>query len=247
MSDSRAAIGRGAIGRATIGRAAIGRDAIDVTYAGEKLSLTAERAVVWHRERALIVADLHLGKESVFGRYGIPIPAGVTESTLARLSALIHTHRCSRLIVLGDFVHAPPGPGDQWPAAIVRWLDGHPHLSCCIVAGNHDGETTAGLLDSRLTWLPAKTFMAPFILTHTPGTDPRGPVVCGHLHPAIALRDGRMRLHMPAFWFSEHCAVLPAFGEFTGRHTIAAAAGDRVWAVADGVVCEVTRLRRPPA
>ena len=56
MSDSRAAIGRDAIGRAAIGRAAIG-----VTYAGEELSLSAERAGVWHRERALVVADLHLG------------------------------------------------------------------------------------------------------------------------------------------------------------------------------------------
>ncbi len=220
------------------------RSVIDITYAGEELRLTAERAVVWPRESALIVADLHLGKESVFGRHGIPIPAGVTESTLARLSALITTYRCSRLIVLGDFVHAPPAPGDQWPDAVRGWLDAHPDLDCGVVAGNHDGETTPGLLDSRLDWLPAKTFMPPFILTHLPDTDPRGPVFCGHLHPAIGLRDGRMRLHAPAFWFREHCAMLPAFGEFTGRHTIAAAQGDRIWAVADGVVCDVSGLGR---
>ena len=216
------------------------RGTATITYAGEELVLTGDRALIWPRRQALLVADLHLGKESVFGRHGIPVPGGVTEATLARISRQLTEHNCTRLLVLGDFVHAPPAPGDRWPERVSAWLDQHPGLQCRIVAGNHDRSGTPEGLDSRLDWAPDTEFVAPFVLRHEPGRDPRGPVISGHIHPAVRLRDGRMRLYTPVFWFREHCAVLPAYGEFTGRHTVEPTAGDRVWAVTDGGLCDLS-------
>ena len=48
-------------------------------------------------------------------------------------------------------------------------------------------------------------------------------------------------LRLPCFWFGDEggdhaVGVLPAFGSFTGMHPIERRDGDRIFAVADGVV-----------
>ena len=67
-------------------------------------------------------------------------------------------------------------------------------------------------------------------------------VIAGHLHPVLSLRGiGRDRLRLPCFSFEARCAVLPAFGEFTGgwllqrqaARTLYAVGGQTVWRVPD--------------
>jgi metallophosphoesterase superfamily enzyme len=65
-------------------------------------------------------------------------------------------------------------------------------------------------------------------------------VLAGHVHPAVRVGGrGRDRLRLPCFWFGPRVGVLPAFGAFTGTHTITPAPGDRVFAVADDRVLAV--------
>ena len=78
------------------------------TLAGERLELHPERAVHWPARRTLFVADVHLGKEHVFGRRGIPIPGGISAAQLARLAALVARTAAERLVVLGDLMHDAP-------------------------------------------------------------------------------------------------------------------------------------------
>jgi hypothetical protein len=54
-----------------------------------------------------------------------------------------------------------------------------------------------------------------------------------------------MRERLPCFWFARGYGVLPAFGEFTGLADIAAEPGDRVVAVAEGSLVEVSIAQRP--
>ncbi len=202
---------------------------LTTAVAGEQLVLDADRAVWWPRRRTLIVADVHLGKEAVFGRAGLALPGGPTVSDLGRLAALCRRYGAATLLVLGDFLHAPPTVGADWPDAVSRWLDAIAPVRVRIVAGNHDRPAGRDVLDSRLTWLEEPRPLAPFVLRHEPGRDPRGYVLAGHLHPTLRFGDGgRRRMRAPVFWLGSGGAVLPAFGSFTGGCNISPEPGDRV-------------------
>lgn len=214
-------------------------DTCEVEWRAERLLLTAERALVWPAERIVLVADMHLGKETVFRRHGLAIPDGPTERSLSRLSRVVRQHGCRRVIVLGDFMHAPPDAGDAWPGDITRWLDALGGVEVEVVAGNHDRATGRKRLDGRIRWHPEPVSIGPFDLTHEPTASGRGFGICGHVHPVVRLRVGAERLRAPAYWYRGDSAVLPAFGQFTGGHAIRPVAGDRVWLVDEVAVIEL--------
>ncbi|RBB99100.1 phosphoesterase, partial [Xanthomonas oryzae pv. oryzae] len=53
-------------------------DSVQLQLAGETVELLGERALYRPAHRALLIADLHLGKADVFRRAGIGLPAGGT-------------------------------------------------------------------------------------------------------------------------------------------------------------------------
>ena len=61
------------------------------------------------------------------------------------------------------------------------------------------------------------------MLRHAPAFDPRGHVLCGHLHPVLKL-PGQPRTQ--AFWLQPGCTILPAFSAFTGGHPLRLGRGD---------------------
>ena len=198
---------------------------------GERLELHHERAVHWVARRTLLVADVHLGKEAVFGRFGVAIPHGPSEGDLGRLAALIAATGVERLCILGDFMHAAPSPGERWLGALSAFLDAHAALAVEVVAGNHDRIGGRALVDARVRWIEGSVHEGPFVLQHEPGEDARGYVLAGHVHPACRIGGGRRgeSLRAPAFWFRRRGAVLPAFGAFTGGETIRPTRGERVF------------------
>ena len=62
---------------------------IERTLCGERVQLYAERGLYWPRERALFVADVHLGKSAAFRAGGVPVPRGTPSDALLRLAKLI--------------------------------------------------------------------------------------------------------------------------------------------------------------
>ena len=200
------------------------------TLAGEAVTLHPDRALGWPARSTLFVADVHLGKEHVFGRAGIPVPGGVSERALERLARLVATTGVERLVVLGDLMHDTPGEGESWLGALSGFLDAHGSLTVEVCAGNHDRVEARPRLDPRLRWLDEPRADGPFVLRHHPADDPRGHVLAGHVHPVWRLdrrRGDGPRL--PAFWTRPGHTVLPAFGEFTGGHRVERGDGDRVW------------------
>lgn len=197
---------------------------------GERLTLDPERAVYWPARETLAVADVHLGKEFVFAREGLAVPAGSTATDLARLAGLVERYRARRLLVLGDLVHAVPRPEESWLAGLGAWLDARPALEVVVVAGNHDRPAARRRLDGRLDWRSAPLVEPPFVFLHEPEDRADGYGLGGHLHPTYRLAPGGAdRLRAPAFWFRASHGVLPAFGSFTGGANVRAAAGDRIY------------------
>ncbi len=218
-----------------------GAAAIDC--AGERLYLLPERAVWWPSAGVLLVADVHLGKAAAFRRLGQPVPTGTTAANLRRIEGLSDRLAVSRLVVLGDFLHAREGLRLSLIEAIVAWRARQPGLRCTVVEGNHDrraGALPAGL---GIESVPDPLPLAPFLLTHGDrrADAPEGGYrLAGHLHPAYVLR-GRAgeRLRLPCFLFGPAGAILPAFGEFTGAAELVPGPGERVFVVGDGRVWAV--------
>ncbi len=206
--------------------------------AGEEFVLTPEAAVWWPARRSLLIADLHVGKSATFRAAGIPVPRGTTDSDLDRLNALIGRFGARRLIVLGDLFHSERGRDHDTMQRLAEWRQGHPELRVEVVLGNHDRRTS--LCSGELGFSVTDQFVEePFVMRHEPEPSSEGYVLCGHLHPSVSLREGRMTLRLPAFVFGRAVGVLPAFSEFTGTSLVRPEEGDHVFVIGDDEVVEV--------
>jgi DNA ligase-associated metallophosphoesterase len=212
-----------------------------IDLAGESLVLLPERALLWERESALVVADVHLGKAAAFRAAGLPLPGGTTTESLTRLSAAWMRTDARRLILLGDFFHARAGRAARTLEAIAAWRERHPDLAVLLVRGNHD----RGAGDPPPEWgfdcKDEPWTEAPFALRHHPEVESGAYVLAGHVHPAISLSGfGRQRERLPGFIFGEAVGLLPAFGAFTGSVSVRPGKGDRRFAVAGDEVVAIT-------
>lgn len=201
---------------------------------GEILLLHPDRAVIWPARRTVIVADTHFGKSSVFGHHGLAVPAGADELDRERLRRLIGTFDLQRLIVLGDFFHAPLAVEAVEACHLERWADSLAGIRIQVIAGNHDRGISSGWR-GPLEWIDGEHAEAPFRFVHDAavqsGAD-RPFSLSGHVHPVVAIRALRKRaLRVPVFWLREQGLVLPSFGVFTGGHRINPGPGERVYAI----------------
>lgn len=192
----------------------------DIVLAGEPVRLLADRALYWPARRRLFIADLHLGKADTFRAAGIALPRGGTALDLGRISALVDATDADSVWVLGDMLHGRIDLS-SWRAAWDTFRERHPRSSFAVVDGNHDRALHQAGLDIEL--MGNAVHDSPFVLRHAPARDPRGHVLCGHLHPVLKL-PGQPRT--PAFWLQHGCTILPAFSAFTGGHPLRLARGE---------------------
>ena len=204
---------------------------------GEELLLLPERAAYWPRCSTLLVADPHFGKAATFRSAGVPVPAGTTAGTLARVDATLARTGAQRIVFLGDFLHAREGRVASAVATLGAWRDGHPNTDVVLVRGNHDRRAGDPPVELRIRCVDAPLLEPPFALVHHPAEVPDAYAIAGHIHPAVTMVGrGRQRDRLPCFWFGARYAVLPAFGEFTGFANVEPAAGDQVFVVAGDAV-----------
>jgi DNA ligase-associated metallophosphoesterase len=218
-----------------------------ILAAGRPLTLLAEKAAFLAASRTLLVADVHIGKATSFRALGVPVPHGTTGATLAALSALISTWRARRIVFLGDFLHSAHAHAPATIGALARWRGAHAGLELVLVRGNHDDRAGDPPPHLGIRVVDEPFTLDGFALCHHPRPRRGAYVLAGHLHPCVSL-GGRAfdHLRLPCFWLGDDVGVLPAFGAFTGMHPIRAAAGDRVFAIADGAVTALqSRIAAP--
>lgn len=206
---------------------------------GERLVLLPDRAVYWERKKTLLIADAHFGKAATFRALSIPVPRGTTREGLARLDSLVRATVASRVVFLGDFLHAREGRAPEILAAFERWHEANQHVRLVLVRGNHDRHAGDPPPELGVECVDSPLVESPFVMTHHPARSAEGYVLAGHLHPGVPLYGrARQRERLPCFWFAAECAVLPAFGDFTGLAEVAAVEGDRVFVIAGTEVVE---------
>jgi len=197
---------------------------------GEQLRLHPSRAIIWSSRATLVIADPHFGKDDLFRRAGIAVPRGPAIADLQRLSELVAANGCTRLVVLGDFLHGVTQTGDSFLHAFRVWRQAHGSLTVDIVVGNHDRRESAQVWQQIVGWHTRPLLEPPFVLAHEPAAHPQGYVLAGHIHPVMRLRRRTGAGRVPVFWQRRDYLVLPSFGSMTGGAEIEVELGDRLYA-----------------
>ncbi|MEZ5659243.1 MAG: ligase-associated DNA damage response endonuclease PdeM [Burkholderiaceae bacterium] len=203
---------------------------LTLQLAGAPLRFLGDGAAFEPASGSLLVADLHLGKAEAFGRGGLPVPGAVNGDTLTRLRSLCQRIPASRLIVLGDLMHAALPESHPLFGELRNAVRGLP-MPIAVVAGNHDRQAHryADLLGIELLAEPVRA--GPFLLRHEPVPERGLHVLAGHIHPVLRLVGRADSLRLPCFWLRDGLTVLPAFGAFTGGWTIRPQPGERALAI----------------
>ena len=206
-------------------------------WAGETLHLLPERALWWPAGRVLFIADLHLGKAASYRALGQPVPAGTTRENIDRVADLLRLYQPARLVFLGDFMHSAASRTPSVLTALADWRATFSDLDCVLVRGNHDSRAGDPPPSLNIDVVDEPFLIGPFAACHYPQQHATHAVLAGHVHPALRLfGKGRDRVRLPCFSVEAGCAVLPAFGEFTGGWTVTPEPGRRLYPVGDNAV-----------
>ena len=221
---------------------------LEVQAGGTTLRLLAQRAAYLPDFDTLLVADAHIGKAVSFRALGVPVPRGTTSETLEKATALVARWRARRVVFLGDFLHSARSHAPATVAAVTAWREAHASLEIVLVRGNHDDRAGDPPPHLRIEVVDEPFLTDGYALCHHPRPRAGHYVLAGHLHPCVSL-GGRAfdHLRLPCFWFGDAVGVLPAFGAFTGMHPIRAAAGERVFPIADATVAMLRPSERRAA
>ncbi|WP_068072212.1 ligase-associated DNA damage response endonuclease PdeM [Novosphingobium lentum] len=204
-------------------------------FAGQEWLLSPGRALYWPRERALLVADLHLEKASFFARHGQMLPPYDSRETLERVALAIRATGARRVFCLGDNFHDSAGPERLEPhaagmlSALTRATD------WVWITGNHDaglGGEAYGAADNLAGGtLADELAVAGVILRHRAKAGETAPELSGHYHPRLRVDVRGRRIARPCLVVAtpstdlagndraDHRGgrmILPAFGALTG-------------------------------
>jgi DNA ligase-associated metallophosphoesterase len=206
---------------------------ISFNLLNQDLLLLPQKAIYWQQEKALIAADVHLGKVGHFRKAGIAVPRDMEQNDLGILSDLIFEYKPEKIIFLGDFFHSDMNSDWDW---FILWRSQFPKLEIILIRGNHD------IIDDKYynrlnIILHDQLLMGPFLMLHHPLTgedlqQAKDYSFCGHIHPGVSLAGrGRQHITLPCFAFGARQAILPSFGKFTGKVAIRSNKSDRIFAV----------------
>ncbi len=203
---------------------------------GQTLWLSADRSVFWEEQKALIIADLHLGKTGHFRKAGIGVPQTVFKEDMQRLVNLVQFFKPDQLVIVGDMFHSECNKELE---LFSRWRSDFSFLTVQLMKGNHDILKDQWYKNAAITLHPEELTMTEFVFCHdytcihkqiTAGKY----VFSGHLHPGVYIKGmAKQGLRLPCFHFAADCCTLPAFSRFTGVAGIRQDRHDKVFAIVD--------------
>lgn len=207
---------------------------MNINICGEQLFLDASGAVFWESEKALLIADVHLGKIEHFRKNGSPLPAVLGTKNYVQLDRVIEKYAPTKVYFLGDLFHSELN--SEW-IRFENWVN-RQTTELILIKGNHD-IIHAHAFEKLGIQLFNELKTPPFLLNHEP-TASKLFVICGHIHPGFRLRGkGKQLLQLPCFYQQKNQLILPAFGAFTGHYYVQPEAGENIYLVAEGNVFSV--------
>jgi uncharacterized protein len=212
---------------------------VNFQHSGQKLILDPARAIYWPEQKTLFLTDLHLGKVTHFHQAGIAVPGQVVENDYQRLDHLMERYDVHRWICLGDLFHSH---WNQEHPLWAAWCKKYPITQWILVEGNHDRYIRKHYHELEMDIYPDLD-LDPFYLIHdwkNANIPSNRYALSGHLHPSVRLYgQGKQQMKLPCFWFQSKGAYLPAFGQFTGSHTVCPQPTDYTFVVTDHEVIQI--------
>ena len=205
---------------------------------GEWFELLPQKAIFWPKEKALLIADLHLGKVNHFRRSGIAVPSKANDKNIELLIDLFWQTKPDRVICLGDLFHSHYNPEWEVFGELIKHFGA---VSFELVMGNHDIMSETQYLRKGIK-IYDELRIGDFVLTHhslkvVPDNFYN---FSGHIHPGALLRGkGRQSVTLPCFYFGLRQGLLPAFGMFTGLARIEPRKEEKVFVIADDKIIAV--------
>ncbi|MFS4493122.1 ligase-associated DNA damage response endonuclease PdeM [Maribacter sp. 2308TA10-17] len=189
----------------------------------------------WREKSMLIISDVHLGKVSHFRKFGAAVPQKAIQKNFELMNETITFFDPKTICFLGDLFHS--FVNKEWDL-FEKWV-AKTSSELILVEGNHD-------IISPLRYEKLGVQVVPeiksggFLFTHHPEERKGYFNFSGHIHPAVRLRGaGRQSLRLPCFFKSMNQMIVPAFGEFTGTHTLKPKKTNEVFAITNDEVFQV--------
>lgn len=219
-------------------------NALPITLGGIAVYLLPQRALYIPAHQLLVIADWHLGKIQHFRKNGIFIPQNTLADELQQLTALTAVYPTRHVLFLGDLFHSSWNP--EWDM-LLTYLTERTSLTFSLIIGNHDIIDFDRNGSGRLALYDRWELDNQLIFTHQPmASVPDAFInVTGHVHPGYTIRArGKQRYRLPCFYRERQTFILPAFGKYTGLHTVSPAEDAAIYLiVGDEVVHHRPRLR----
>lgn len=189
----------------------------------------------WVEKSLLLISDVHLGKVNHFRKFGAAVPRQAIHKNFLLLDKIVADFSPFQICFLGDLFHS--SLNKEWEL-FENWVAKTP-AEIILVSGNHD--IISPLLFEKLNIeIYQEWILDDFLLTHHPEEREKLFNFCGHIHPAIKLKGfGRQNLRLSCFFKTKNQLILPAFGEFTGTHTLKPTKKDEVYVIVEDEVVKV--------
>ena len=211
------------------------------------IALLPGRAAFLPKTSTVVCSDIHLGKAATFRHAGMAIPEGSAQHDLQRLTGIVQTCGARRLLITGDLFHARSGCTqqvlDEFSVFCEQVSLSH-NTEVVLVLGNHEQSLGNKFRPHEIGIKRCeKEIIEPpfrFIHDHQSHFDaqPDYFTIAGHVHPTVTIKGhSGDRLTCRCFATTGTTLLLPAFGSFTGGHTIRPSNLTRIWlAQIDGVL-----------
>jgi len=193
------------------------------------------RVVFWKEKAILMISDVHLGKVSHFRKFGAAVPQKAIQKNFDLMTETVNFFKPKTICFLGDLFHS--SLNKEWDL-FESWVK-NTNAEILLVSGNHD--IISPLKYENLHIEVVEEIQSDgFLLTHHPEEREGFFNFSGHIHPAVLLRgSGRQTLRLPCFFKSKNQLIVPAFGEFTGSHTLKPSKKNEIFAVTKEEVFQV--------
>lgn len=198
---------------------------MELTFQEHRFVAHAQRGLYWPAQKALLVADLHWGKDSTFRAHGIPVSRGLLVDELARLEQLCEESGAERLWVLGDLCHSRDGLDAETIEIIAEFCTRLPPR--VLVEGNHDRGLKRLVSGWGFEWWDEGVEVAGIALHHHPR-----PGIHGHLHPTYQVQRPGERVRLACFHWGSQRLALPAFTGFSNGPPVTLKPGEHVAVIA---------------
>lgn len=208
---------------------------LKITLQDQNFHLHPTGACYWIEQDVILLADVHLGKSNHFRKHGMAVPAQADDQEYDKLNQIIKEFQPSRLWFLGDLFHSYQNA--EWHF-FEQWVRAQ-EIEIALVMGNHDVISRSSFENLGIT-THELLHMGSFFLTHHPEQVVDKFNIAGHVHPSVKLQGaGRQKIKLPCFFCTDFGMILPAFGDFTGTHTLHPKKGNRVFVIAADEVVEL--------